>query len=226
MSEQSLPQIQPIINPRIKNRTGQRYGRWLVLGYTGSDSRGQSTWLCKCDCGNHSVISQNNLGSGASLSCGCLHDEMLSEYSTSHGLAHRTPEYNTWVAMRQRCRNPKNQNYPIYGGRGITIDPAWEDFAVFLRDVGPKPSPKHSLDRINPDGNYEKGNVRWATQIEQCNNLRKNRVIEFGGEALTMSQWGTKTGLGGKLIAHRIDKLGWPIGRALTTPVNRTGGRK
>ena len=127
-----------------------------------------------------------------------------------------SPERTAWHNMRQRCRNPKNPGYKDYGARGITICERWSSFALFLEDMGPRPSDKHSLDRY-PDnnGNYEPGNCAWRTMREQHNNVRNNRWITWNGRTLTAAQWGRETGIKGGAILHRID-LGWSIERALT----------
>ena len=113
--------------------------------------------------------------SGNTRSCGCLHREELSVMSATHRMT-ETPEYVIWGAAKARCFRPTCQDYKDYGGRGITICDSWrDDFAVFLRDVGPRPSPDLTLERINNDGNYEPGNVRWATRLEQAHNQRERK---------------------------------------------------
>lgn len=128
---------------------------------------------------------------------------------TKHNHATRlhgsTKVYRAWSGMKARCLNPRNLHYQHYGGRGITIHPSWvNDFAQFLRDVGEPPSPQHSLDRY-PDnnGNYEPGNVRWATRKEQGNNRRTNVIITHDGESLTLSEWADKLGLPYLLVFTR-----------------------
>jgi hypothetical protein len=98
-------------------------------------------------------------------------------------------EYASWDGMRSRCCNPKQPTYPNYGGRGITVCPQWKSFAVFLNDMGEKPSPSHTIDRINGSGNYEPGNCRWANRVSQGNNKRNNIVIEANGRRMTLMEW-------------------------------------
>jgi len=131
--------------------------------------------------------------------------------------AHDTSEYRCWTMARNRCRNPRADQYAAYGGRGITFCPVFDDFKAFLFEVGPRPSMKHSIERIDNARGYEPGNIRWATHTEQCNNRRSNRLIEFGGKTRTMAEWGRITGIGWANIQYRLS-VGWTVGEALTTP--------
>lgn len=134
----------------------------------------------------------------------------------------QTPEYWILINIKQRCLNPRNKRYRLYGGRGIRICDEWArkgGFAAFLAHVGPRPSPKHSVDRIDNNGNYEPGNVRWATQREQMRNSRINRNITAQGETLSLAEWSERTGLGVGCIASRISRYGWTEQAAVTTPV-------
>lgn len=157
---------------------GQRFGRLVALRDVGSACQ-QRLWHCRCDCGDEVTVMARSLRSGNTKSCGCWNRERasaaMSRRNITHGgahHAHRHPLYQTWLSMRQRCTNPNVNNYHRYGGRGITVCTRWQDFAAFLSDVGERPSPQHSLDRIQNDGNYEPGNVRWATRVEQARNSR------------------------------------------------------
>ena len=148
----------------------------MVLGRHGSQC-GHATWLCRCDCGNEVVVIGNNLKKEA-FSCGCFQKEMAKRAKTTHGKAHSKLHY-VWVAMKQRCFNPKVKNFKDYGGRGITVCDEWKnDFQAFCDYVSKLPhfgEDGYSLDRINNDGNYEPGNVRWATRTEQNQNRRKRK---------------------------------------------------
>ena|SRR5438105_3349104 len=144
-----------------------------------------------------------------------------------HGYArngHRISEYHCWTEMRQRCTNPTNKHFRLYGGRGITICSRWNSFANFLADMGRKPSRKHSLDRYpNQNGNYEPGNCRWATQQQQMRNRRNNHLITFNGETLPLVEWALRIGILASTIRTRL-KSGWPIALALT--LSPTIGRR
>jgi hypothetical protein len=197
---------------------GSRFTRLVVLSESAeSKRRGSRWWTCRCDCGNMATVSTANLNSGNTRSCGCLLRDVMRVALTTHG-RRRTPEYDTWCRMRGRCRNPRNPKYPRYGGRGITICPEWDDFAVFYRDMGPRPSPRHSLDRIDNDGPYASWNCRWATPTEQARNQSSNRPITYAGRTMTISAWSAEIGITGTAIYNRLLR-GWSIERAVTTPL-------
>lgn len=177
-------------------------------------------WVCRCDCGEIRAINKSNLTTGRTLSCGCYNKEQNSKDKRRHGLTHTGP-YNVWNAMRQRCTNPNKEGYQYYGGRGIKVCERWIDsFENFYADVSILPhfgEEGYSLDRIDADRDYEPGNVRWATQREQCNNQRSNHIIEYNGESHTIAEWSMILGFPRYLIGNRLRK-GWTEERALSTP--------
>jgi hypothetical protein len=162
---------------RLSIQPGTRFGRWTIEGEAAPSNTNLRRVTARCDCGRTKVVLLSSLRHGVSQSCGCLQREATVATHTIHGQArkgHVAALFRAWQAMIQRCINPKNKRYRHYGGRGIKVCDRWlNSYAVFAADVGPRPSPTHSIDRINNDGNYEPGNVRWATPSEQSKNRRR-----------------------------------------------------
>ena len=206
-------------HPRFKDLTGMKFNRLTVIRYAGRRKR-DSTWECICDCGIRKTISRGALThKRGTISCGCIKKEKII-----HGHARRgkpSSEFISWGQMIQRCTNPNNKKYPSYGGRGILIAPRYLIFQNFLNDIGPKPGPEYSIDRINNNGNYEPGNIRWATPKEQMRNLRKNVIITFRGESRTLPEWAEIVGIASNTIRARLLSYGWPAEKALTQPVRK-----
>ena len=163
---------------RLIALVGQTFGRLTVL--TRSDSSNKwPYWSCQCTCGNTAIVAGRNLRDGITRSCGCLHKEMAADnckkLNTTHG-ATGTPEHQTWIGMKIRCTYRGTNGYENYGGRGIRICSAWlNSFETFLADMGRKPTPYHTIDRIETNGDYEPGNCRWATRKEQRHNQRNTQ---------------------------------------------------
>ena len=200
---------------------GLTFGRLKVKHFSHVDSKRRACWICECECGGLKTASTWHLRRARVQSCGCLH----SEAARKQGLANRTvpiecqSEYTTWLNIKARCLNPKSHNYKDYGGRGVSVCSNWKnDFARFLQDVGKKPTPDHQLDRINNDRNYEPGNVRWATKIENANNKRNSRFLTYNDETLTIAQWARKVGIKVYTIHTRLNAA-WSVNRVLTTPL-------
>ena len=130
------------------------------------------------------------------------------------------PEYFVWHNMRHRCRDPKNKCFGNYGGRGIKVCDQWSQFAAFLEDMGPRPSSKHSIDRLDNDGDYNPGNCRWATKTQQLNNRRGNRLLTYCGETHTVTEWARMVGIKSATLFARI-RTGWIVEKALFVPTQR-----
>ena len=155
---------------KVRNLQGQVFGRLTVVQRQGSTPAGKATWLCKCQCGNTRVVATGTLVSGHTTSCGCTRTDQLVRRNTKHGMA-SVPEYIIWVAMWQRCTNPNNPRYRDYANR---VPPEeWKDFPTFMKDMGPRPSKYHSIDRVDNDKPYGPNNCRWATSEQQRANRPK-----------------------------------------------------
>ena len=181
--------------------TGRVLGRWTVVGHRQREN-GVTTWLCRCECGNEIRVRSGNLLNGSSQSCGCL----KVEARRTHGL-HRSPEYQVWNRMRQRCFNPKESSFPHYGGRGITVCREWQtSFAAFIRDMGRRPTSKHSIEQINNDGDYEPKNCKWATMKEQAHNTSRTRWLTHEGETLCLTEWSERLGIPIRTLTRNLNQ--------------------
>lgn len=188
---------------------GLKFNRLLVMSYTPrSRTSGVAAMCnCRCDCGNETRVALKKLRAGFTKSCGCLKRENFHALITKHGMC-KIPEYSVWIGMRDRCNNPENQNYAEYGGRGISVCLAWNgDFPTFYRDMGARPTALHTLERGDNDGNYEPGNVRWATREEQCNNTRRSKFVEYQGVRFTIGQLAKHLGTTRNILAYGL-KIG------------------
>lgn len=204
-------------NKRGIDLKGMVFGRLTVLEVSKISKSSETLCLCRCVCGNVVQVKTGNLKSGRTKSCGCLRKEVSAAKLKSHGCS-RSKEYDAWMSMKQRCSNPHTIGYQYYGERGIVVCSEWiNDFGQFLKDMGPRPSPNHSIDRINVNGNYEPSNCRWATQIEQHSNTRRNVKLPYMGQTKTVSEWARELKIGVSTI-HRRFILGWSVERALSTP--------
>ena len=196
---------------RFQDLTGKRFGRLVAL--FPQKVANEHQWLCRCDCGKTVLVWGPNLRRGLTRSCGCYKRDL----QTTHGL-HGSPEYRIWHQIKTRCTKPSATGFHRYGGRGIAMAPEWlNDPQAFIQHIGPRPSPQHSVDRIDNSKGYIPGNVRWATRKVQMRNTRSNHLIEFNGEILTLADWAEKQGLPWHILRARIAK-GWPTEIALTAP--------
>lgn len=202
---------------------GQRTRRLVLVRLVRNGvNRHVRFWLCQCDCGNQVEIRESLLAAGWKGSCGCLATDSRRETGrkkATHGASRNgklTPEYIAWNNCRNRCYDPGNAHYKDYGGRGIKVCPEWQgSFTQFLADVGLRPSSKHSLDRYpDNDGDYEPGNVRWATPEQQQRNSRRNRLLVINGASKCLVEWDEIAGLPSGTVSRRLAQK-WPLERLL-----------
>ena len=191
---------------RVKDLTGLRFTRWTVLEFDPA-STNVAYWLCVCDCGVRKSVFGGDIKRGGSRSCGCLALEIVTQQSTCHGMT-KHPAYGTWKQMRYRCQDPKNQGYPIYGGRGITVCTRWINFEYFWEDMGPSWKFGLSIDRINVNGNYELSNCKWSTAKEQAANRRTNITINTPRGPMIIAEASRQFGIPFNTIRQRV-KAGW-----------------
>lgn len=212
--------------------SGKRFGRLFIkTPVRKPEYPNLIFWECVCDCGTICVKRASDLLNGDTKSCGCLKKELTSKRLKKHGISgNPTPEYRSWLNIKDRCNNPKNQSYSYYGGRGISIYKKWNDsFECFLNDVGIRPSKLHSADRFpNNNGNYEPGNFRWATKKEQANNMRSNRHIEYNGINYTIQQFAELFGVSHTLVLY-FERKGYSsayMAKHFVSPNNKLKWRK
>lgn len=149
--------------------------------------RNTNAYLCECKCGNRKIVCASKLNRGHTRSCGCLVSSKLAARNTTHGMADSKIHY-IWRNIKARCNNPNHISYPFYGGKGIKMCKEWEDdFSLFYKELGERPTPKHTVDRIDTNKGYEPGNVRWATYTEQANNRRSNVMVLADGVEMTLA---------------------------------------
>jgi len=197
---------------KVKDITGNRYGKLVAIRFDHCDEKGNALWLCKCDCGKSHVVLGASIRRGNTKSCGCFHDEL----PITHGLS-KTKIYKVWQGLKTRCNKKQNRAYKNYGGRGISYDPRWEKFDAFLSDMG-EPPDGLTLDRIDNNGDYCKDNCRWATWEQQQRNRRSNRIINYNGREWRLVELATYAGMIPATLAARINH-GWDIQKAIEKPV-------
>jgi hypothetical protein len=207
---------EPLTGRRGIDITGKVFGRLTVSAYAGI-FEGSTWWHCECSCGVSKPVKATYLFTGHTSSCGCLQLERIANLNKSHGLS-KAPEYRIWSGMISRCTNEKSDGFKYWGGRGIAVCDRWRDFANFMADMGPRPSRGHSLDRYpDQDGNYEPGNVRWATRKQQARNTSRNRMITRDGRTLSVPDWAEEVSIPYQTINQRL-AAGWTIEDALAIP--------
>jgi hypothetical protein len=208
----------PNAQPAFIDLTGRRFGRLTVEAMSGKRVRGKAAvrmWWCVCDCGKRVEVAGFQLRHAHTKSCGCLQRAVIAEARRSHSMS-RTPEYGAWARMNRRCR-PGGPDDHLYYGKGIRVCDRWRgSFLNFLADMGPRPSPRHSIDRIDGSGDYEPSNCRWALPVVQANNTTRNVKITHEGETLSAAQWADRKGIGRSTVYQRIRRGVDPI-KAIST---------
>jgi hypothetical protein len=213
----------------LKQIAGQRNGRLVAIEYCSN----QQKWRCICECGNTTFVKGSSFR--RTKSCGCYNRAAVIERNKKHGDAMRgavAPEYACWHGMVRRCTNPKDAAYPYYGGRGICVCSRWlhgegalSGYECFLADMGRKPAPDTSIDRIDNELGYSPENCRWASKKQQSRNRRGRRMVNHDGTAMSLAEAADIVGLPRRIIEDRL-RLGWPEQDALNTPIMPAFGGK
>jgi hypothetical protein len=211
----------------ILDLTGRTFGRLTVLS-VGEHQDNRPACFCRCECGKHVVVQRKKLVAGHTQSCGCLQRQRQKENSqkmitskTTHGLS-RTKEWRAWMGIKIRTKYVNPRNHERYLGRGIRMAPEWQDdFEAFLAHIGPAPSDSHSVDRIDNDGHYEPGNVKWSTTSQQGRNKSDNIKIVWNGVERLLIEVTQELGLPYQTIWYRIKRAGWTAEQAITQSIRR-----
>jgi len=206
------------------NLVGRVFGRLTVVSEVAKrEGDPDRRWLCRCECGRDVTTKCRTLVAGHSRSCGCLqrevaaaHIRIVARKNRTHGLSY-SPEWNAWSSMRARCGNPSDEAYHWYGGRGITVSQEWDTFEQFIADMGMRPSPKHSLGRVDNELGYSKENCRWETWTQQQRNRRSSRMLTLDGVTLCLTEWAEHADLFPSVLSARL-AYGWPLDLAVSTP--------
>ena len=200
---------------------GKKFGLWTALADYGRRNK-RPHWFCQCECGQTSVVDGYALKYGNTSGC----HKCRGPKKVTHGCSGRdkTPEYVAWNSMKRRCDTPTQARWPHYGGRGISVCEAWRNsFEAFLKDLGPRPSPLHSLDRIDVNGNYNKANCRWATMREQMSNRTDTVLVAWRGAPRRRIDLCREFGISQRQLWNRL-RHGFDLERAFTQPLRRCGG--
>lgn len=213
---------------KIIEMIGNKYGRLTVIERASVGKSGAVKWKCKCDCGNIVIVNGSFLRNGHTSSCSCLQKDIAARTAKKMGMENKrhgmsqARVHNIWRGMKQRCEDHNAEDWPRYGGRGITVCDEWRDNFEAFRDWAMVNGYRDdlSIDRIDNDGNYCPENCRWATDEEQNNNRRNSRMVTFNGKTMSLKQWANETGIPRGTIAARL-RTGWTVERAMTEHVHK-----
>lgn len=213
----------------FKDLTRQRFGKLVAIELVKRPPSTSAFWLCHCDCGNTAIVGSYVLRSSKQVSCGCHKTQLAANRTRTHGKS-STRTYTTWRNIIARCESVGSASYHNYGARSIRICGEWRhDFQSFydhvsrLKNFGKK---GYSLDRIDNDKDYMPGNVQWATRKQQSLNKRSNQRLSYNGKIQTFSEWERELDFPQGIISNRINRYGWSVEKALTTPPGQHRYRK
>lgn len=213
-----------IMQGKFENLVGMKFNR-LTVQYLKGKKHGRAYWICRCNCGGrielptHRIIDKKN----PTRSCGCFRKENTGNMFRTHGCTN-DDTYAIWCKIKERCLNKKSTFYLNYGGRSIKLCKRWHSFENFKEDMGDRPYPTATIDRIDNNGNYEPLNCRWATMKQQANNKRNNVILEFNGISKNISQWAEYLGLKRGTLNSRIIRK-WELRHALDPKKRRPATR-
>lgn len=197
---------------------GTKFGLLTVIEKTGRYEGSHRQWKCACECGREVFEGLYRLRHGIRKSCGCLKGTPTHRESTA---GRKTDEYRAWASMKSRCLNEHTKCFDRYGGRGITVCVEWMEYENFLRDMGRKPTRKHSLERVDNEKGYGPDNCRWATQAEQCFNRSNTVRVDVAGEIKALSRWARDIGVDTSTIKNRARHFGGDLAAAVKFYIDR-----
>lgn len=221
MKKEDIIFIEKPIRKSFTDLENQTFGRLKVIGFAGIYGKGKtnySHWYVECTCGTIKAVSSRSLLTKCATSCGCYSKEVHS----THGLT-GSSELSSFICAKGRCNNPKDKEYHNYGGRGIEF--RLDSVLDVINDIGFKPEPKHqySIERIDTNGHYEIGNLKWATMKEQQRNRRNNYIITINNISKCVSEWAEQYNISHERICGRINKLKWCEECAILIPTHKKG---
>lgn len=197
-----------------------KFARLTAIRFVGRDARNNARWLFQCECGKEYIGTAKGVKTGDLKSCGCLRRELNEKargiaFNRSHGMT-GSAEYRIWAGMLQRCTNSAYHGFDHYGGRGIKVCPEWTEFESFYADMGNRPSPKHSIERVDVNGDYEPKNCTWTTHTGQMRNRTTTIYVQYLGRQMSLGEAAELSGVKYKNAWRRIFYRGWSVRRALT----------
>lgn len=207
---------------KINIKEGDIFYYLTVIKRVENAKNGHTRWLCRCKCGKETVVMSTHLTSGKIKSCGCWWQERKKDYCKTHGYSNKEKLYGVWKGIKNRCYTQSHIGYKNYGGRGVIVCDEWKNDYLCFRKWALQNGYKEGLtiDRIDVNGNYEPSNCRWITRKEQSYNKTNSHYLTYNGQSKTIAEWSEITGIKSHTIQARINRLGWSIEKALTTPIN------